>query len=208
VLAAPAQSRRSCRTLAATCTGVLAATQIRYLVGRSGALALHTLPAAGTAQRSVSFQPQRRAASLQVARHWSPLLAFSLASPFIHPRRCFWHLREPPASIFGVGIGPSSCPQMPSLSPVPGSPAASSISCFCSAYWPSSQGQCPPVSLIGASWRLTPPSSGRLPAGFACFQPPLMSNVRPHESQFTRIGNTPIAARRCVPPDQLVGSQE
>jgi hypothetical protein len=28
-------------------------------------------------------------------------------------------------------------------------------------------------------WRLTPPSSGRFPAGCARFQPPLMSNVRP-----------------------------
>ena len=34
------------------------------------------------------------------------------------------------------------------------------------------------VLLRHAKMALTLPSSGRLPASFACFQPPLMSNVR------------------------------
>jgi hypothetical protein len=35
----------------------------------------------------------------------------------------------------------------------------------------------------GAKECLTLSSSGRLPASFACFQPPLMSNVGPHRAQ-------------------------
>ena len=34
----------------------------------------------------------------------------------------------------------------------------------------------------GLQWHLTPPSSGHPPARFACFRPPLMSNVRSHPS--------------------------
>ena len=37
--------------------------------------------------------------------------------------------------------------------------------------------------LVSAAGRLTPPSSGRPPAGCACFRPPLMSNVRPTKNR-------------------------
>ncbi len=40
--------------------------------------------------------------------------------------------------------------------------------------------------------RSHPPSSGRLPSGFACWKPPLMSNVRPRPSGRGNIGRSPV----------------
>ena len=45
------------------------------------------------------------------------------------------------------------------------------------------------ASARGQAWHLTPPSSGRPPAGCACLRPPLMSNVRPHAGTPERARN-------------------